>query len=105
MSKANNIKKLFGSALKELREAKNLTQEQLAEHLNLQTYQTINRIENGKSFITSELFEKMCEFFNVDPYVFFLRRGQTYTPEDLNHISQINSKLNEIYEIVRAIEK
>jgi len=101
MNEKNNIKITFGLALKDLRESKGLTQEQLAENLNLQTYQTINRIENGKSFVTSELLQKMCNFFNVEPYVFFLKRGQTYTPQSLDHIFQINSKLDKIYEIIR----
>lgn len=100
MSGTNNVKKTLGLALKDLRESKNLTQEQLAEGLDLQSYQTINRIENGKSFVTSELLEKMCSFFNVEPYVFFLKRGQTYTPQSLDYISQINSKLDKIYNIV-----
>lgn len=45
MVKKNNIKTIFGHNLRILRESKNLTQEQLAEALNLQTYQTINRIK------------------------------------------------------------
>ncbi len=104
MSEINNIKKTFGLALRNLRELNGLTQEQLAEQLNLQSYQTINRIENGKSFITSELLEKMCKFFQVEPYVFFLNNNQTYTPQSIDHIVQINSKLNRICTILEKMK-
>ncbi len=105
MDKAYNVKKIFGCNLKELREKKNLTQEQLAEILNLQTYQTINRIENGKSFVTSNLFEKICRFFGVEPYILFLKPKQEYTPDSLEQISQINFKLDEIYNIISKLKK
>lgn len=38
MDKTYNVKKIFGYNLRNLRESKNLTQEKLAEFLNLQTY-------------------------------------------------------------------
>ncbi len=100
MDKSFDIRKIVGNNLKNLREVKNLTQEQLAELLNLQTYQTINRIENGRTFITRILLEKICKFFNVEPYVLFLKPNQKYTPETLDEISQINCKLDEIYKII-----
>ncbi len=100
MDKSFDVRKIVGNNLKNLREVKNLTQEQLAELLNLQTYQTINRIENGRTFITRILLEKICKFFNVEPYVLFLKPNQKYTPETLDEISQINNKLDEIYKII-----
>lgn len=100
MNNNYDIKKIFGYNLKILREAKNLTQEQLAELLNLQTYQTINRIENAKSFVTSDLLARLCNFFKVEPYIFFLKPNQTYTPETKDYIVEINQKLSEIYNIV-----
>lgn len=105
MVKKNNIKTIFGHNLRILRESKNLTQEQLAEALNLQTYQTINRIENGKSFITCDLFEKMCKFFNVEPYIFFLKQSQTYTDEISEKLSKINLKLDEINSFIHNTKK
>ncbi len=100
MDKTFDVRKIFGNNLKNLRENKNLTQEQLAESLNLQTYQTINRIENGRTFVTRILLEKICKFFNIEPYVLFLKPNQKYTPETLDEISQINQKLNDIYNII-----
>lgn len=65
MDSTYNVKKISGYNLKNLRESKGLTQEQLAEYLNL----------------------------------------QTYTLESLDKISEINYKLNEIYNIVSKLKK
>lgn len=65
MDSTYDVKKIFGYNLKNLRESKGLTQEQLAEYLNL----------------------------------------QTYTLESLDKISEINYKLNEIYNIVSKLKK
>jgi len=95
-----NIKQIFGYNLRNLRESKNLTQQQLADYLGLETYQTINRIENGKSFITSDLFEKICKLFKIEPYMLLLKPKQIFTKDSLDQISEINNKLNEIHQII-----
>lgn len=64
MSNSENIKKIFGSNLKKLRLQKKLTQEQLSELLDLQM-QTISFIENGLAFVSSNVYAKICNFFNV----------------------------------------
>ena len=113
MSKGYDIKKIFGSALKNLRESKNLTQEQLAEFLELQSYQTINRIENGKSFTTISLFEKMCKFFDVSPAYFFSENFYFSDKEQINYMQQIKhllpllskERLKDIYSIAKTFTK
>ena len=113
MSKRYDIRKIFGSALKNLRESKNLTQEQLAEYLELQSYQTINRIENGKSFTTVSLFEKMCEFFDVSPAHFFSDNLYFSDKEHISYMQQIKhllpllskDRLKDIYSIAKTFAK
>ena len=113
MSEAYNIKKIFGHALRELREDKKLTQEKLAELLGLETYQTINRIENGKSFVTVSLLEKMCDFFEVSPAFFFTSHIQISEKDHKEYIDLIKqslptfsvSKLKEIYNILLIMQK
>ncbi|MBQ7287904.1 MAG: helix-turn-helix transcriptional regulator [Candidatus Gastranaerophilales bacterium] len=95
----SDIKNIFGLVVKELRLQKGLTQEKLAEFLGMQP-QTIAKIETGKRFVSSEVLAKLCNFFNVEPYVFFVKKNQTFTPETLDHISQINCKLDKIYEVI-----
>ena len=94
-----DIKNIFGSAIRELRTSKGITQEKLAEFLGLQP-QTIAKIETGKRFVSSELLSKLCNFFNVSPSVFFNSKVQEYTQESLDYIDQINSKLQKIYEAI-----
>lgn len=57
--------KLFGKRIKELREKNNLTQEKLAEILELD-YQTISRIETGYYFTSYDNLEKFATAFNVE---------------------------------------
>lgn len=54
MIDSNRIKKILGRNVKQLRTSKGLTQEQLAEHLNLQR-ETIAFIETGAAFVSSEV--------------------------------------------------
>jgi len=94
-----DIKNIFGSAIRELRLSKGITQEKLAEFLGIQP-QTIAKIETGKRFVSSNLLSKLCNFFNVSPSTFFIEKAQEYTPESTDYIVQINSKLQKIYEII-----
>lgn len=106
----NNIKSIFGKALKDLRESRGLTQEQLAEQLELQAYQTISLIENGKSFVTSELLEKMCALFNVSPEYFFMLNQKPIEKERAEYIKEIKTllptlpvnRLKDIYNIIQC---
>lgn len=103
----NAIKNTMGIVVRELRIEKNLTQEKLAEYLDLQA-QTITAIENGKTFISCEVLTKLCNFFEVEPAVFFTKRVRHYTEADLNYISEIKrqlaffppEKLKEIHDIL-----
>ena len=48
-----DIKKLLGRRIKELRESKDLTQEQLAEKIGI-GQRNLSKIECGNNFVTSE---------------------------------------------------
>ncbi len=64
------FKKAFGQNLKLLRKAKNLTQEQLAELVNLNQRQ-LTRIENGISFVSSDVIERLIVALNIDVKTLF----------------------------------
>ena len=57
-----NIKKLLGQRIKEVRKAKNITQEELAEKIGIGT-SNISYIENGKFAPSIENFAKIAEVF------------------------------------------
>ena len=59
------LKKAFGYNLRLLRKSKNLTQEKLAEMVNLNQRQ-LTRIENGLSFVSSDVLEKLVIALDID---------------------------------------
>lgn len=90
MISIQDIKNNIGRNLRELRESKGLTQEQLAEILQLETFQTINRIENGHTFVSADMLEKLCNFFEVSPSIFFIKKVQILTETHQNYVKDIN---------------
>lgn len=59
-----NIKKLLGSRIKEIRKSKGWTQEELAEILGIDQ-RTISAIERGANFPTKN-FIKIAEVFHIE---------------------------------------
>ena len=59
------FKKEFGRNLRLIRKAKGLTQEKLAEMINLNQRQ-LTRIENGVSFVSSDVIEKLSIALNIE---------------------------------------
>ncbi len=58
------FKKQFGSQLKSIRKSKKLTQENLAELVGVD-FRYISLIENGKSFPSADLIEKLAVALDV----------------------------------------
>ncbi len=83
--------KLFGKRIRELREKNNLTQEKLAEILDLD-YQTISRIETGYYFTSYENLEKFAKAFNVEI-------------KDLFSTKHLEEELNVEKEVIKILKK
>ncbi len=97
MINSESIKKIFGSNLRKLRLQRGLTQEQLAEVLELQV-QSITFIENGRTFVSSEVIAKICNYFDVSIEVMFKPKfiEQTDKAENLKkEIIQMMSDCND----------
>ena len=60
------LKKQLGKRIKELREQRNLSQEYIAEQLDIHPA-NYWRIENGVSYPKPENLEKICEILEVKP--------------------------------------
>ena len=56
----------FGCILQKIRKSKHLTQEKLAEMIDINTRQ-MARIEAGQSFVTSSTIYKLCLALKVNP--------------------------------------
>ena len=104
-----NSLQLFGRRLKELRKQRKLTQEQLAELVDLDPKQ-ICRIENGGCFTTFDTLEKIARIFNVTIYDLFYsghKKPKDALIKEMNEVFQKASDENIelIYKIVMAVVK
>lgn len=98
-----NVKKTFGMNVHSYRKLKKLSQEQLAEILDI-SVKHVSTIETGKVFASAELIEKIAETLNVSLSALF------YTPEekslddsDLKKIEQIIEE--ETQNAIQSIKK
>lgn len=106
----NEIKQNVGKIIKKLREKSNLTQEQLAEKLGMQS-KTLSKVETGKTFISSKLLNKLCLIFNVKEKYFFDFSRIENPKEKVEKIKAISymlqdadeKKIDEIYKIILAL--
>ncbi len=67
----SKIKELLGKRIKELRLAKKLTQEQLAELIDMGAA-SLSKIEIGMNHPTDENLEKLAKALNVEPYELYM---------------------------------
>ena len=65
-----NFQQKFGLRLRELRKRKGLTQEHLAELLNIGV-RSVGKIETGNSFPSTETMEKIINVFEISPVELF----------------------------------
>lgn len=103
----STLKKLLGKRIKELRKARGITQEQLAEMLGIGT-PNISYIENGKFAPSIENFEKLSKIFDVEPYELYKFSHQKTAEkmkEELFYIlNNDENMLKLIYKIYEAIK-
>lgn len=65
-----NLKEAFGARVKEMRKMRGMTQEELAEHLEVNPRQ-LTRIECGENFASAETLAKLSTALNVELSVLF----------------------------------
>lgn len=112
MEDSKSINKILGARVKDLRLQKGLSQEQLAEILELHE-KGVSQIENGRNFVTSKLLAKIVNFFQVAPYVLFTPKPQIMLDEHINYKKEIarmlpgfsQEKLHKIYNILLVMKK
>lgn len=101
-----NIKKLLGKRIQELRKQRKMTQEQVAEIMNIETT-SLSNIENGKYYPTAENLEKIVQILDICPQTLFQFEQHQ---EPANLIREINDmlgknpdKVRDVYKIVKAL--
>lgn len=104
-----DIKKEIGIKIKRLRQKRGLTQEKLAEKVNISTF-TLIGIETGKNFMTAQTMEKLLECLDVPLDELFSVEHLRPTNELIDDIHKIvndvkddRDKVEEIYKILKAI--
>lgn len=87
----DSLKKFFGQRVKELRKSQNLTQEQLAEKIEMDT-QNLCKMENGNHFPQTKNLDKIAKALNVDIKELF----------EYEHFNSKEKLINEIIEYVKS---
>ncbi len=88
-----DIKKVFGEKVKRIRKKKNLTQEQLAELIDISP-RNLSKIEVGECFVKAETLEKILKALDI-------------STEDLfaaDHIKESEELINQIYNILDTVK-
>ena len=88
-----NIKKTLGEKIKRVRRQRGLTQEQLAEMIDIAP-KNLSKIEVGSCFVTAETLEKLLVALNVTTEELFAN----------DHIKAPKELLSEIYEQLDSIQ-
>ena len=91
----SKLKTNFGKRIKYFRKLSGLTQEQLAEMIDLQP-NSLGYVENGKNSLSFDKFEKLVDVLDVEAYQMFLFDNR----DELN-----TDKINEIIKILQTLNK
>ena len=76
----SELKKLLGKRIREIRVARNLTQEDLSELTEIGA-SSISKIESGHFHPTDDNLEKIAKALNVEPYKLYMFNHQKDTKE------------------------
>ena len=89
-----DIKKLLGKRIRELRKLRNLTQEELAETLGIGVA-NISYIETGRFAPSVETLTKLSEAFNLPVYEFYM----------FEHLKPLDDIRKELIDALRRDDK
>ena len=69
------LKKQLGKKIQLIRKSRNLTQDELAEKIGIDT-KSVSKIENGISYPEAETLSAIIGVLNVNPYELFLFKNE-----------------------------
>jgi len=93
-------KKAFGEKIKRLRKQRNLTQEQLAEMIDIAP-RNLSKIEVGVNFVTAETLEKLVDALNIPADELF---ANDYIKTSKELLSDIYTKLDNLKDNTQKLE-
>ncbi len=102
-----SLKKIFAENLKKIRKQRGLTQEELAELVNVAP-RHISFIETAKSFPSCDLLERLSKVLNINFTKFFEYESEISRDEILKQINNIATRLDDkklkyIYKMVSEL--
>jgi transcriptional regulator with XRE-family HTH domain len=93
------IKTIFGENLKFYRKAKELSQEQLSEKVEI-SVKHLSSIERGLTFVSADILEKLAFYVDIPVFYFFINKRELFFNDImLNTIDNIIEK-----QLTKAIE-
>lgn len=102
----SDLKKLLGKKIQVIRKSRNLTQEKLAELIDIET-PSLSYLETGKYSPSIETLQKLCEVLQVQPWEFyyFSEISEEEMKEELKKALDNNPKLLKLlYNFYKSIE-
>ena len=84
----NSLKEKLGARIQEIRKSKKITQEKLAEMIELDI-PNISNIERGKRFVSSTTLEKIITALNIEPKELFDFEHKKSRQDLISDINQI----------------
>ncbi len=88
-----DTKKILGKRIQYYRKIKEITQEQLAEIIGIDTI-SVSKIETGKNYPTAENLEKISLALNVELYELFVNDNIKTNEELINEIQSVINKIS-----------
>jgi len=103
-----NIKKQLGNRIREIRINCSLTQEALAEKVNLSP-KSLSQIELGNNFVSAETLDSLCKALKINPKALFEFENPNadkadYIDEIAKRLENNPALLKTIYKIVIALD-
>ena len=105
------IKQELGQKIKRMRTSRGLTQEQLAEMVDV-SQRTMSGVEIGENFVTAETLDKIIKALNTTAEELFSTNHIKETSDlvkemhmDIEYFSKNPEKLETVYKIIKALKK
>jgi transcriptional regulator with XRE-family HTH domain len=104
----SNVRKLIGKRLQQLRKAKGLSQEKLAEKIEI-SVNSLSRIERGLTYMSFPNIEKLTKILDIDIYELFLFKNQkpqeAIHKEVIHKIDNIKNNPNKLFVISEILDR
>ncbi len=101
----NDIKKLLGKRIKHFRELQNITQEELAEKVGINS-RSVSLIECGSNFVTAQTLNAIAKALDTSPKKLFDFDDEYTVKSDIKEklFDLINKNEDKIYTIYKIIK-